>query len=45
MQQESDSEIRREVHFIGIQQSEQSKLIRVKYIDFGIWFLNWFILF
>jgi len=45
MQQESDSEIRREIHFIGIQQSEQSKLIWVEYIDFSIWFLNWFILF
>jgi len=45
MQQESDSEIQREIHFIGIQQSEKSKLIRVEYIDFGVWFLNRFILF
>jgi hypothetical protein len=45
MQQESDSEIQREIHFIGIQQSEKSKLIQVKYIDFGVWFLNQFILF
>ena len=45
MQQKSDSEIQREIHFIGIQQSEKSELIRVEYIDFGIWFLNWFILF
>jgi len=36
MQQESDSEIRREIHFVGIQQSEKSKLIGVKYIDFSI---------
>jgi hypothetical protein len=40
MQQESDSEIQREIHFIGIQRSEQSELIRVEYIDFGVWFLD-----
>jgi hypothetical protein len=45
MQQESDSEIRRVIHFIGIQQSEQSKLIQVEYINFGVWFLDRFILF
>jgi len=45
MQQESDLEIRRGIHFIGIQQSEKSELIRVEYIDFGVWFLNRFILF
>jgi hypothetical protein len=45
MRQESDSEIRREIHFIGIQQSEYGKLIQIEHIDFGIWFLNHFILF
>jgi len=45
MQQESDSEIQREIHFVRIQRGEKSKLIRVKYIDFSIWFLNRFILF
>jgi len=45
MQQESDLEIWREIHFIRIQQGEKSELIWVKYIDFGIWFLDWFILF
>jgi hypothetical protein len=45
MQQESDSEIQRKIHFIRIQQSEKSELIRVKYIDFSVWFLDRFILF
>jgi len=45
MQQESDSEIWREIHFIRIQWSEKSKLIQVEYIDFSIWFLDQFILF
>ena len=45
MRQESDSEIRRDVHFIGVQRSEKSELIRIEYIDFGVWFLNRFILF
>jgi hypothetical protein len=45
MQQESDSEIQREIHFIEVQQSEKGKLIRVEHIDFGIWFLDRFILF
>jgi hypothetical protein len=45
MQQESDLDIQREIHFIGIQQSKKSKLIRVEYIDFGVWFLDRFILF
>jgi hypothetical protein len=45
MQQESDLEIWREIHFIGIQQSEKSELIQVEYIDSGVWFLDRFILF
>ena len=45
MQQESDSEIRKDIHFVGIQRSEKSELIWVECIDFGIWFLNQFILF
>jgi hypothetical protein len=45
MWQESDSEIRREIHFIGIQQSEHGELIQIEHIDFGVWFLNRFILF
>jgi hypothetical protein len=45
MRQESDSEIRRDVHFIGVQRSEESELIRVEYIDFGVWFLDRVILF
>ena len=45
MRQESDSEIRREIHFVGVQRSEYGKLIRIEHIDFGIWFLDRFILF
>jgi hypothetical protein len=45
MRQESDSEIRRDIHFVGVQRSEKCELIRVEYIDFGIWFLDQFILF
>jgi len=45
MRQESDSEIRREIHFVGIQRSEYGKLIRIEHIDFSVWFLNQFILF
>jgi len=45
MRQESDSEIRREIHFIRIQRSEYGELIRIKHIDFSVWFLNRFILF
>jgi hypothetical protein len=45
MQQESDLEIQREIHFIGIQRGKKSELIQVEYIDFGIWFLDLFILF
>ena len=45
MQQESDSEIQREIHFIGIQQSEYGELIRIEHVDFGVWFLDQFILF
>jgi hypothetical protein len=45
MWQESDSEIQREIHFIGIQRSEHGELIRIKHIDFSVWFLDWFILF
>ena len=45
MRQESDSEIRREIHFIWVQQSEYRKLVRIEYINFGVWFLGWFILF
>ena len=45
MRQESDSEIWREIHFVGIQRGEKSELIWVEYIDFGIWFLDRFILF
>jgi hypothetical protein len=45
MQQESDSEIRREIHFIGIQRSKYGELIRIEYIDFSVWFLDRFILF
>jgi hypothetical protein len=45
MQQESDLEIQREIHFIGIQGSEHSELIRIEYIDFGVWFLDRFTLF
>jgi hypothetical protein len=45
MRQESDSEIRGDIHFIGVQRSEKSELIQIKYIDFSIWFLDRFILF
>jgi hypothetical protein len=42
MRQESDSEIWGKIHFIGIQQSEHSKLIRIEHINFGVWFLDRF---
>jgi len=45
MRQESDLEIRREIHFIGIQQSEYGELIRIEHVDFSVWFLDRFILF
>jgi len=45
MQQESDSEIQRDVHFFRVQRSEKCKLIRVEYTDFSVWFLDRFILF
>ena len=45
MRQESDSEIRREIHFIGVQRSEHGKLIRIEHINFGVWFLDRFIFF
>jgi len=45
MRQESDLEIWREIHFIGIQQSEYGELIQIEHVDFGVWFLDRFILF
>ena len=45
MRQESDSEIWRDVHFIGVQRSEESELVWIEYIDFDVWFLDQFILF
>jgi hypothetical protein len=45
MRQESDLEIRRDIHFFRVQRSKKRELIRVEYIDFGVWFLDRFILF